>query len=86
MRRWNHLATIALVKDYNGFDLEKDFPAVYRWVFSLKSELTMLNMCTPQLAQRNAGAPGGEEGLRDVEGYSMNVRSSFHYDGCPSAH
>ncbi|KAI0761930.1 glutathione S-transferase C-terminal-like protein [Trametes elegans] len=28
---WNTSATTLLLKDYPGFDLEKDFPAVYRW-------------------------------------------------------
>ncbi|RPD63872.1 glutathione S-transferase C-terminal-like protein [Lentinus tigrinus ALCF2SS1-6] len=28
---WNHAAFACLVKDYDGFDLEKDFPSVHRW-------------------------------------------------------
>ena len=28
--RWNHIATTALVKDYKGFNFERDFPNVYR--------------------------------------------------------
>ncbi|KAI0750282.1 glutathione S-transferase [Daedaleopsis nitida] len=28
---WNHLATTRLVKDFEGFDFEKNFPAVYKW-------------------------------------------------------
>ena len=29
--RWNEIAVNNLVKDFNGFDFEKDFPAVYKW-------------------------------------------------------
>ncbi|RPD78279.1 glutathione S-transferase [Lentinus tigrinus ALCF2SS1-7] len=29
--KWNHAAFACLVKDYDGFDLEKDFPSVHRW-------------------------------------------------------
>ncbi|KAI0670748.1 glutathione S-transferase [Trametes maxima] len=29
--RWNVSATTVLLKDYHGFDLEKDFPSVYKW-------------------------------------------------------
>ena len=28
--RWNEIAVNNLVKDFNGFDFEKDFPAVYK--------------------------------------------------------
>lgn len=32
LHRWNDLATTRLVKDFNGFDFEHDFPSVYRCV------------------------------------------------------
>ncbi|KAI1792061.1 glutathione S-transferase C-terminal-like protein [Ganoderma leucocontextum] len=28
---WNDVASSRVVKDFNGFDFEKDFPSVYRW-------------------------------------------------------
>ena len=31
VHRWNHIAFSKLVRGYNGFDLQKDFPAVYRY-------------------------------------------------------
>ena len=32
LHRWNDLAATRLVKDFNGFDFERDFPSVYRCV------------------------------------------------------
>ena len=29
--RWNEVATTRFVKDIDGFDFAKDFPAVYKW-------------------------------------------------------
>ena len=46
--RWNHLATTALVKDYNGFDFQKDFPAVYRYAqLSHSSAETVILTASP---------------------------------------
>lgn len=58
--RWNELAVGVLIKDYKGFNFEKDFPSAFRYVTNsdlvvvllLTSIVVKVALCAHQTPQR----------------------------------